>query len=316
MHLAAVLLAAFVGFGVFGFFVSYIIVNIAFFHKFFGRISDEKLEKASLKSDYYDDFRSAIVEKRLKMEQLPNERVYIDAFDGIKLSARYYDRGYSRAVVFFHGARSIPWNSFGIIGDRFLSLGYNVLLVDMRAQGKSEGRYMSYGNLESRDVLSWIKWFDNKPIDRLLLYGSSMGSSAIAYASDKISSDKVKGLVLDCGYSSAKDLQRFILRNCNVPYGIVYGGYLLGKYLAKAEMSEKAAEHLKRNKIPTLFIHGTDDTVVPVCQGKENFDACGGYKEFIKVNGAGHTVALYKGGEAVKQKVCDFADAALSGNLV
>lgn len=311
MPLVVKILLAFLSTGILGFFVSYIIVNVAFFEKFFGRKPQGKIERESLKSSYYDDFRKDIVEQRNKMEKLPFTRVTVKSFDGLNLSARYYDQGSDTAVIFFHGARSIPWNSFGKIGEDFLNLGYDVLLVDMCAQGESEGRYMSYGILEAQDVLSWIKMLDNGRIARLILYGSSMGASAIGYASDKITDKRVKALVLDCGFSSANELQRYILKSCHVPLWIVGGGFLLGKHVAKAEVKTTVSDHLINNDIPTLFIHGDKDTVVPISQGEKNYSACKAEKQFFKVEGAGHTVALAKGGKGLENRVLDFIDRAI-----
>src|SRR5262249_31749478 len=58
--------------------------------------------------------------------------------------------------------------------------GFNVLVFDGRAHGNSEGRFVTYGFFERRDVESAIDWLiENKRIsrDRIALAGESMGAA-------------------------------------------------------------------------------------------------------------------------------------------
>ena len=45
---------------------------------------------------------------------------------------------------------------------------------------------------------------------------------------------------------------------------------------------------LRKNKVPVLFIHGQDDSFVPVSMTKENYEACVAPKEILIVPGAIH----------------------------
>ena len=71
-------------------------------------------------------------------------------------------------------------------------------------------------------------------------------------------------------------------------------------------------ESLKKNSLPTLFIHGDADEVVPKECFVENYSACSAEKDSIVVCGAGHTVALIDGGEEAMNKFYEFVNKHLS----
>lgn len=50
---------------------------------------------------------------------------------------------------------------------------------------------------------------------------------------------------------------------------------------------------MKENRIPVLFIHGDDDTFVPVTMTYENYKACTAPKELLIVPGADHAMSYY-----------------------
>lgn len=62
-------------------------------------------------------------------------------------------------------------------------LGFNLLLVDQRAQNGSAGRYITFGVRESRDVRPWVELhnreFGPEPV---FLGGVSMGATTVLMA--------------------------------------------------------------------------------------------------------------------------------------
>lgn len=292
-----------------GFAVSYIIVNTVFFSKFYKGVSSEKLERIGLQPDYYKQCLKEIEKSRARMESLPCKRVYCKVADGIRLSARYYDNRSDVTVVLFHGANAIPWNNFGYIGERLFDRGFNILVTDMRAHGQSDGKYITYGNMECKDVLQWLDFLkEEQNTKSIILYGISMGASAVCYASDEIHDDRVKLMIVDCGFTSPYELEKHLLHSSGVSMWIMGFCYLAGNVIVKAKPKEQTTDHLKNSKIPALFIHGKDDVVVPLSQGERNYEACAANKDMIIVENAGHTVATVVGGDTVCLKILEFID--------
>lgn len=141
---------------------------------------------------------------------IPYEDVFITSFDGLRLHAKFYAASERKAPVqiMFHGYKSSAERDFcgglreGIDG------GFNVLLVDQRAHGESEGKYLTFGVNERFDCLSWASYaaerFGNDV--KIYLYGISMGAATVLMASALPLPKSVSGIVADCGYTSPKDI--------------------------------------------------------------------------------------------------------------
>ena len=195
--------------------------------------------------------------------------------------------------ILFHGYKSSAERDFcgglreGIDG------GFNVLLVDQRAHGESEGKYLTFGVNERFDCLSWASYaaerFGNDV--KIYLYGISMGAATVLMASALPLPKSVSGIVADCGYTSPKDIIFSVLRDHHVPAAPVYAVARLGARLfCGFDLdSASAPDALSRSHIPVLFIHGDDDRFVPCRMSRENFEASAAeHKKLLIVHNAGH----------------------------
>lgn len=294
-------------FFVLGFVISYIAVNIAMFKKFFARADSEKLKERALCDGHYAPFRQELLDNYSELEKLPSERVSCVSYDGTRLSARYYDSGSKRTVVLLHGYHAVPWINFASSGKGLIERKYNILLVDQRAYGQSGGKYSSMGPCEAKDLLCWIEFLqDEKHPQSIALYGISMGAATVGYASDCLENTCVRALVLDCGFCSPYELQTSIVSRIGVPRQMFLLCNLLVKIKMKTDLKESTALHLKKSRLPALFLYGEKDAVVPKSDIIKSFNACGGEKILLTVPNAGHTTALIAGGEQTQSAFYDF----------
>ena len=93
--------------------------------------------------------------------------------------------------------------------DLFTEEGYNVLLIDQRRHGRSEGRYTTYGYYEKHDVQAWVRWLIRQYGQDVAigLHGQSLGGGTVLeYLS--IAEPQVKLVIADCPYSDLTDLMR------------------------------------------------------------------------------------------------------------
>ena len=141
-----------------------------------------------------------------RMAAEPCERVCILSRDGLRLRGRLYLRGGRDAPVdlCFHGWRAAGLRDFSGGGLFLLGEGHNVLLVDQRAQGESEGRTMTFGVLERWDCLNWVRYIRTRPELRgpVTLYGVSMGAATVLLASALPLPEEVHCIIADSPYSS------------------------------------------------------------------------------------------------------------------
>ena len=99
----------------------------------------------------YDPYREEMARIYHQLNDRPCEFVTITSHDGLKLSGRYYHvKDGAPLDIGFHGYRSSCLTDFSGGSELSFQLGHNVLLVDQRAHGKSEGRTMPSASRSGR----------------------------------------------------------------------------------------------------------------------------------------------------------------------
>ena len=102
---------------------------------------DKELRHSSFRH-YKDD----IVRAQQWLKEQPVQEVFVTSYDGLRLRARYIPCENARAtLLLFHGWRSYPELDFGAALTFYQSFGVNILLPDERAQGESEGKFITFG---------------------------------------------------------------------------------------------------------------------------------------------------------------------------
>lgn len=234
-----------------------------------------------------------------EMEAVPWEEVQITAKDGCRLYGKLHS-GFQDAplVLFFHGYHGSPmWDGYGCF--KFCQMHhYNLLLADVRAHGKSRGAAITFGIRERFDCQSWA----NEMADRfgkntkLILSGVSMGAASVLMAQELKLPETVEAVVTDCGYTAPKEIIKSVLKGPAILKELLYQlTRLSALVLGRFDLEETSAlEALKHAEIPTLFIHGSGDTVIPCDMCRKMYDACTAEKEMVIIEGADHAVSAMK----------------------
>ena len=198
------------------------------------------------------------------------ENIFLPSYDGLRLHGRLLQQpGAKGTILLFHGYRSSWVIDFSIVLPYYFTLGYNLLAVDERAHGESEGTYITFGVRERRDVVTWAQYaaMHFGPAHPLILDGLSMGAATVLLASDLELPASVRGIIADCGFSSPYEIMKSVFRaHCRwLPAGQflaltdVFTRLFAGFSLKGASTLDAVA----KTKLPILFIHGTGDTFVP-----------------------------------------------------
>ena len=144
-----------------------------------------------------------------ELEAVPCERVSIVTFDGLKLYGRYYHVADGAPLqIQFHGYRGTPIRDFCGGCKIARETGYNVLLVDQRAQGESEGKTICFGLKEKYDLVKWVEYANARfgADTRIILVGVSMGGATVLEASELELPENVVGVIADSPFSSPEDI--------------------------------------------------------------------------------------------------------------
>ena len=243
--------------------------------------------------EIYEPHHEQMIEWIKYARALPHKEVSIQSFDGLTLRGTYFEFEKGLPIdILFHGYHGCAEQDLSGGVYRCQRLGHNVLIVDHRASGKSEGHVVTFGINESRDALAWIHYaLENiDPNAKILLGGISMGAATVMMASAMELPENVKGTVADCGYTSAKDIIKKVIRDMHLPDNLLYpfvrlGAILFGRFDPDAN---SPIESMPNCRVPVIFFHGDEDAFVPQSMSEENHAACSAPKHLVITPGAGH----------------------------
>ncbi len=226
--------------------------------------------------------------------------MHIRSRDGLKLHASYLPaENAKRFVILCHGYRGTRFGTIAHIADNLHEHQCNLLFIDQRCCGESEGEYITFGAKEQYDVLDWIDRINEENPKHLpiYLYGQSMGAASVLLASGHDLPKEVHGIVADSGFHSMKQQMRDIAAGW---FHIKWISLLLlrvdlfCRMFAGFSMKQTdTTEALLKNDRPVLFFHGEQDTYVWPENSKKNYEICRAPKELVMVPGARHICSSF-----------------------
>lgn len=229
--------------------------------------------------------------------QAKQEETAITSFDGLQLKGTIFlqEEESHQWMILVHGYMTNRKFMHDFAYD-FYQYGFNLLLVDCRGSGKSEGDYTSMGWLDRLDVKQWVEAVVARdPDSEIALFGISMGGATVMMTSGEELPVNVRCIVEDCGYTSVEDifafqlkaifhLPKFPLLNAADTVCQIRGGFSVKEASAVAQLA--------KNTRPMLFIHGEEDGFVPFSMLEEVYEATDAPKEKLVVPGAPHALAF------------------------
>lgn len=228
------------------------------------------------------------------LQTQPVQPITVESYDGLRLYGRFVPAEQAKAtIILFHGYRSSYAVDFSACMEYYHNQGYNLLLVDQRAHGNSQGKYITFGIRERFDVLSWVTYVslmlgEDHPI---FLSGVSMGATTVCMAADLEFPGHVVGIIADCGFTSPWDI---LAHKATTQYhlpGVLAAFFLdfFASLLCRFGLRDcSTQEALSQTTIPVAFFHGLDDHTVPAAMSRQSYDACASQKILTEFPGAHH----------------------------
>lgn len=221
------------------------------------------------------------------------EDVYLTSFDNLKLHGYKVinENKTDKWAIVVHGYTS-EGKLVSAKAKHFYDMGYNVLVPDLRAHGKSEGEYIAMGWDDRLDIINWINSIvESNKDSEIILHGTSMGASTVLMASGEKLPPNVKAIVADCGYTSVWDEFKYQLKSLyNLPsFPVLNVSSLVTKLKAGYWLGEASAvDQVKKSETPILYIHGDKDDFVPYSMMNELYENTKSEKEKLTIKDADH----------------------------
>lgn len=241
---------------------------------------------------YFTQRSLIYIQDTVRYERLEGaQSVSVRTADGLDILGWYFPPVDETKYVLVHFHGNGPQGAVRVPKlQAYLDNGYGLLLAEYRGYGGNPGS-LSEGGLyeDGRAYLRWLNDYARIPLDRVVLYGESLGSGPAVQMATEFDA---RALVLEAPFSSMLDMARF-----RYPF-IPVRWMLKDKYLNLAKIRD-----IDMN---LLVLHGVKDSVIPYSQAEALSVWALEPKEFVSFPEAGHN-NLYEYGAA--RHVLGFMDA-------
>lgn len=218
---------------------------------------------------------------------------FIDSFDGLKLHATVFHNhpDSHKWMILMHEA-GYSWQSLLDMIYEADHRDFNVVACDERGCGMSEGKYTTLGWSEHYDLLSWINSIIRKDAEsEIVLFGQGIGGSAVMNACGDFVPGNVKIAVEEGGASGIRELVSYgITKLFKTDAKLLLPSIdLFVKQFLHFSMNDVSTKHQLQNAhLPVMFVHGSEDKIVPASMVFDNFYSCASVKDILIADGAEH----------------------------
>lgn len=233
--------------------------------------------------------------------------------DGINLKGWFIPPENQSVVIFVHGLggnRTILLKDAAMVAAH----GYGALLFDLRNSGESDGAMTSLGLLEAKDVQAASQFVEEQidPRPRIALFGHSMGAAASLLAAEQVGADAIISI---SAFTSIEDNVANAFETMTGLPPFPFAPLVI--YFAEREVGHDISEVSPLNAVrqyesmPVLFIHGEQDSLIPVSNVYELYQQTKSPKELFVIDEAGHFGFRAVEPEEYEARIMDFLDRHL-----
>lgn len=232
--------------------------------------------------------------------------------DGFQLFGEYFDFGADRCVLILPGrCECLLYSCF--FAPAYEKAGFNVLVIDTRCHGKSDGIYNTIGVKESGDVLQWAKLAHEKfGNTQVVIHGICIGTAAGLYAMTREECpDYLNALVTEgCFISFRETFKRHMIYEKRPRFPVLDLAMLhINRHTGTNVYRDKPLRAMKRVKQNQrmLFLYGEKDVFSIPKKTKKLFAACtAGEKKLVWFDKGGHSHLRINNLEKYDRAIIDF----------
>lgn len=220
------------------------------------------------------------------------KKIEVDIYnEKLHLFGEYFDFGSKKCAIILQGRTESLWYSY-YYAKPYQDLGYNILVVDSRAHGLSDGKYNCAGLKEYRDILAWTKYIKEKyNIEKFILHGICIGSATALYAITNDKDNYYEGIVADGMYTNFYEtFKRHMLEDGHHIHPFIDVMMVIMRIRAGVDIKRKGPiKSLKNLTKPILFLYSKEDKFSIPEKAQLLYDITPGEKEIVWFEKGAHS---------------------------
>ena len=212
--------------------------------------------------------------------------------DWLNLVGKYLNFGFKRAAIIIAGRTESYLYSY-YFAKPYKEAGFNVLVIDNRAHGDSDGKYLGVGLLEYKDILKWGEMLHDKyNNETIFIHGICIGSATALYAlTSENCPDYYTGMVADGMYTTFYETFRTHMKDMKKPVDPC--SYFVMKHLEKnigiSPIKNGPIYCIDKLKKPLLMIHSKEDKFSLPAKAQILYDKCTSPKKLVWFDHGAHS---------------------------
>lgn len=195
---------------------------------------------------------------------------------GLNLYGEYYDLGYSRAVMILPGrAESLEYGYY--FAKPYAENGCNVLVVDPRAHGMSDGEFNTVGFEESKDALAWAKYIhEYYGAKSVIFHGVCIGAAGAMLAiTDQRCPDYIEGLVTEGMFANFyESMRNHLIERKKLIFPILQAIDFWMKHYTGHSMTKGPIDCIETLNKPILMLQSKEDRYSTAKLANKMFKLC------------------------------------------
>ena len=227
----------------------------------------------------------------------------------LHLCGEYYDFGCDRAVIILSGRmESCIYGCH--YAEPYRKSGYNVLTIDGRAHGLSDGKVNSLGYREYRDIIEWAKMLHDREGNRsIILHGICIGSStAVFTVTSPDCPDYIRGIVADGMYQRFLDsFRNHMIEKHRPQFPFMWETMLWIRLISGADVVfDGPYRRIRKMSRPVLFLHSREDPFSTPEKVQQLYDSCPSEKKIVWFEHGGHSRLRFTDPDLYDRAIIDY----------
>ncbi|MCR5462351.1 MAG: alpha/beta hydrolase [bacterium] len=224
--------------------------------------NEEQLRMHNTGIDYMDSFKDKVKEIHI-------------VNDNLNLYGEFYDFGYKKTAILLQGrTESLLYCYY--YAKPYVESNFNIIVIDSRAHGNSDGLYNCVGLKEYKDVIEWAKYaHDTLNQEEIIIHGICIGASTALYAS-YFGPDYIKGIITDGMYINFYEtFKNHMIVDHRPIFPFMSEIALIARFKAGINIKKGPINLIGKYNKPILFLYSKEDKFSLPPKSEILFNKCG-----------------------------------------